>query len=98
MLMSALPADVLRFAMRHGISQYLTRAAELVTESIPDVQQVDSWVECDPENGDEWVQLEVTTTAGSDAVYEGHTAYTRKWAAAVPVPAMKRICISFNMI
>jgi hypothetical protein len=93
----ALPDAVRAFVREAALTKYLETAVELAKSVFPSARDLAVELEHDPEEGDRWVVLRVTTSGSSAEVLAALQAYSAKWVEVVPWPQRHLIRLSFHI-
>ena len=75
--------EVVEFCQRHAIESYLTKAEELATRLFPRLVRIGIELEEDPEDGDQYLFLEVLANGDEDECFNAHKSYLSIWANSV---------------
>ena len=86
------------FDVTDDIKETLIEAISLANKHFTDVQTIDVRWEQDPEAGENWIAVEVTTKDEVDEVLEKYDNYTNEWVSLVPWNKRERIRLSYDII
>ena len=67
--------EVIEFCQRHAIESYLTKAEELASRLFPRVHRINVEIEEDPEDGDQYLVLDVLADGSEDECFNAHKSY-----------------------
>jgi len=96
--MAAPSPDVLHFCVQHGILPYLSVTIDLIERCFSSIIELQLQQEQDPETGEEWLILDVTTSGEVDEVLNNHETYTDALVSSVPWPERDKIRLSYSIL
>src|ERR1700678_1560882 len=75
--------EVVQFYQRHMIESHLAKAEELATRLFPHVVSINVELEEDPEDGDQYLVLDVLAAGDEEECFNAHKSYLSIWANSV---------------
>jgi hypothetical protein len=90
--------EVIEFCQRHAIENYLTNAEELATRLFPHVVRISVVREQDPEDGDQYLVMDVFARGDEDECFNAHKNYLSIWANSVAWPEVRLIRLTYNAV
>jgi hypothetical protein len=90
--------EVTEFCHRHAIESDLAKAEELATRLFPHVVRIRIELEEDPEDGDQYLVLEVLAKGGEDECFNAHKRYLSNWANSVDWPEVRLIRMIYDSV
>ncbi len=91
-----LSAEVIDFCQRNAIEAHLAKAEELATRLFPQVVRISIELEEDPEDGDQYLVLDVLANANEDECFHAHKSYLSTWANSVGWPEVRLIRLTYD--
>lgn len=92
-----LPATVVAFCAQDNLLPHLETALRLADLHFQQPQDVHVTVDTDPETDEQTILIDLTIKMPPDEAVERKRAYTRQWVQAVPVDAIGKIRLLFNI-
>ncbi len=89
---------VIEFCQSHAIESYLTKAEELATRLFPQIVRISVELEEDPEDGDQYLVLEVLANGDEDECFTAHKRYLSIWANSVGWPEVRLIRLAYDSV
>jgi hypothetical protein len=90
--------EVIEFCQRHAIENYLANAEELATRLFPHVVRIRVAREEDPEDGDQYLVMDVFANGDEDECFNAHKNYLSIWANSVAWPEVRLIRLTYNSV
>jgi hypothetical protein len=90
--------EVIEFCRRHAIERYLAKAEELAARLFPQVVRIGVELEQDPEDGDQYLVLEVLANGEEDECFNAHKSYLSTWANSVGWPEVRLIRLTYDSV
>src|SRR5260370_28655408 len=90
--------EVIEFCQSHAIEGYLAKAEELATRLFPQVVRISVELEEDPEDGDQYLVLEVLANGDEDECFNAHKSYLSLWANSVGWPEVRMIRLTYDSV
>jgi hypothetical protein len=90
--------EVIEFCQRHGIESYLAKAEELATRLFPHVVRISVELEEDPEDGDQYLVLDVLADSDEDECFNAHKSYRSTWANSIAWPEVCLIRLTYSAV
>ena len=91
------PSEVARFCRDYNVQPALRSACRLAKDCFPSATITGIHRQEDPETGQEWVQVRLTTSATIEEAGKAYNRYTSKWVGATDSYARKLIRLSFKL-
>jgi hypothetical protein len=91
--LATVPAEVETFCANNGLIEHLKRGIRLARKHFSAECQIRLYVDTDPEDGDEYVVLEVNSSRDPEVDSESHVQYLEEWSASVKWPASRMILL-----
>jgi hypothetical protein len=92
-----LPADVLAFCQRKGLTQDVKTAVELAKQSFRS-DKLRLQIEGDPEGEEEWVVIDVDVQGTVNEVLGAYDSFKEKWLTAVATDRGRLVRLLYNII
>jgi hypothetical protein len=93
-----LPQALADFCLRHKIQGYVQVAIDLVKRHFQAVSEVHLQPEVDPDTGEEWLVVDLTTEGDIDEILACYDKYTNHWVSSVPWPERNKIRLSYDIV
>ncbi len=88
--------EVMAFCQRHALESDLAKAEELAMRLFPHVVRIVIELEEDPEDGDQYLVLEVLAKGDEDECFNAHKNYLSDWANSVGWPEVRLIRLTYD--
>ena len=85
--------EVERFCAANELTEHLKSGIQLARKHFSAECQIRLYVDTDPEDGDEYVVLEVNSSRDPAVDSEAHVHYLEEWSASVRWPASRMILL-----
>jgi hypothetical protein len=90
--------EVIEFCQRHAIESCLAKAEELARRLFPHIEKISVELEEDPEDGDQYLVLDVLANGNEDECFNAHKSYLSIWANSVGWPEVRLIRLTYDSI
>jgi hypothetical protein len=92
------PLEVERFCAANKLLEHLKSAVALARKHFSSDCQIRLYVDADPEDGDEYVVLEVASARDPAIDSDAHIRYLEEWSSATQWPASRMILLDLRSI
>ena len=76
----------------------LEKAIQIAKEHFPDIHEINSYNEVDPETGEAWSVLEIDVKDKIEIILDQLDNYTDEWVKKIPWPERDAIRLSYNIL
>lgn len=90
------PADMTRFSEAHHLHDHARTAVALARRCFPKSHHLVFQLKRDPENGEEWLSLNLTVHSPPAEALEHYRRFVDEWVDLVPWPARNQIRLSYQ--
>lgn len=93
-----LSQSLYNFCLRYNIQNYLQVAINLAKECFPSLNEVQLYLEQDPDTREQWLVIDATVGGEVDEILSKYDKYTDLWVSSVPWPERSKIVLSYNIL
>jgi hypothetical protein len=86
-----LPAAVEVFCQANGLITHVNSISDLARDSFDLAEPLTVSMSCDPESGEEWLEVTVTARGSVTNVREAYRELTRRWSALTPLSVQEQL-------
>ena len=90
--------EVQAFCHRHDVTEDLVHAMEAVKQEFPSSVNLTVYVDEDPDEGAEWLVIEITSSANVRDFLRSYNQCTKRWIAELPAKALEFIRLSYSLL
>jgi hypothetical protein len=91
------PQDVAAFSWKHGLSEKLDIAVELINQAFPEAESVSVGMEQDPESDQRWIMVEAVVRGPAGDIRLRHREYVRRLLKLLPWPMSTLIRTTYTL-